>query len=63
MTDHRLGRGFAALPIEEQITALREQLLAQELLLTVLLTAVERLGVEFVWPGDGEPAGDEDGDT
>ena len=60
MTDHRLGRGFAAQPIEAQITALREQLLAQELLLTVLLTAVERLGVEFVWPDHDGPADDED---
>ena len=58
MTDHRLGRGFAALPIEEQITALREQLLAQELLITILLTAVERLGVNFVRPDDG-PADDD----
>ncbi len=55
MTGYKLGRDFAALLIEAQITALREQLLAQELLLKVLLTAVERLGVNFVWPGDDEP--------
>ncbi len=59
MTDHGLGHDFTALPIEAQITALREQLIAQELLLKVLLTAVERLGVEFVWPDDG-PVDDED---
>ena len=59
MTDHRLGRAFAELPIEEQITALREHLLAQEVLITVLLAAVEKLGVAFVWPDD-EPSGDED---
>ncbi len=60
MTDHGLGRGFAAQPIEAQITALREQLLAQELLLKVLLSAVERLGVEFVWLDDDGPT---DGDA
>ena len=60
MTDHRLGRGFAAQPIEEQITALREQLLAQEMMIKVLLTAVERLGVDFVWPDDDGPT---DGDA
>jgi hypothetical protein len=63
MSAHRLGRGFEALPIEEQVRALRDHALGQELLIRVLLTAVERLGVHFVWPGDeDEPAVGEDED-
>ena len=61
MTGGKLGRGFAELPIEEQVQALRDNAIAQELLIKVLYTAVERLGVTFAWPGDGEPAsGDDD---
>ena len=59
MSASRLGRGFAELPIEGRMRALRDHALGQELLIRVLLAAVERLGVTFVWP-DEEPAGDED---
>ncbi len=60
MSAHRLGRGFADLPIEEQIRALRERVLKQELMIKILLTAVERLGIDFVFPGDED--GPEDAD-
>ncbi len=60
MSVERIGRGFEALPIEEQVRALRDHALGQELLIRVLLAAVERLGVTFVWPGDeDEPSADE----
>ena len=52
MSAGRLGRGFEALPIEEQVRALRDHALGQELVIAVLFKAVERLGVSFVWPDD-----------
>ena len=52
MSGGKVGRGFAALPLEEQVRALRDPALGQELVIAVLFTAVERLGVTFVWPGD-----------
>ncbi len=55
MTEHRLGRGFDALRLEEQVRALRDHAVGQELVIAVLFKAVERLGVEFIWPGDGGP--------
>ena len=59
MTGGKIGRGFADLPIEEQVRALRDHALGQELVIAVLFKAVERLGVDFVWPDD-ERASDED---
>ena len=59
MSTSKIGRGFADLPIEEQVRALRDHALGQELVIAVLFTAVERLGVDFIWPDD-ERAGDED---
>ena len=38
MSTSRLGRGFADLPIEEQVRVLRDQVLVQELLIKLLLT-------------------------
>ena len=43
--------------------ALRDHALGQELLIRVLLAAVERLGVTFVWPDDTGPAREADEDT
>ncbi len=60
MNDHRLGRDFKDLPIEEQVRALRDHAIGQELLIHVLLTAIERLGVDVVWRDDGEGAGEGD---
>ena len=60
MTDHTLGRGFAALSIEERVRALRAHALGQELTITILLAAVEKLGVDFVWPVEGTPASSDD---
>ncbi len=60
MSDHRLGRGFEALPVEDQVRALRDHAIGQELLIRVLMTAVERLGVRFVWPDDAADAELED---
>ena len=60
MTDRRLSRGFEGLPLAEQVRALRDHAFGQELVFAVLFKAVERPGVEFVWPGDDGPADDED---
>ncbi len=63
MSASGFGRGFEDLPIEEQVKALRDHAIAQELLIAMLLTAVKRLGVEFVWPGEtGPPESDGDED-
>ena len=62
MSADRLGRGFEALPVEEQMQVLRDHAIAQELL-TKLLTAFDRLGVTFVadglslWHGEATPDG------
>ena len=63
MTGSKIGRGFAELPIEEQVQALRDHALGLELTIMILLAAVEKLGVDFVWPGEGKPATDEDDDA
>ncbi len=63
MSMDKLGRGFADLPIEEQVQALRDHLVTQELLIKILLGAVEALGVTFtkgdVPLRDGDPVGDD----
>ncbi len=51
MTTHRLGRNFKNLPIEDQVQALRDHALGQELLIKILLGAVEKLGVTFTMGG------------
>ena len=48
MTDHRLGRGFDTLRLEEQVRALRDHAIGQELVIAVLFKAIERLGVDEV---------------
>ena len=55
MSAGRLGRGFADLPIEEQVRVLRDHALAQELVIALLFDAVKKLGVDFVWPDEGGP--------
>ncbi len=61
MSVNKLGRGFADLPIEEQVQALRDHALGQELLIKVLLEAVQRLGIEFT--ANGVPIEDLEGDA
>ena len=58
MSAERIGRGFEALPIEDQVQALRDHALGQELLIGVLLTAVEWLGVTLVWGDEDETEGE-----
>ena len=53
MTMDKLGRGFGALSLEEQVQALRDHALGQDLLIRALLVAVSRLGVSFTT--DSEP--------
>ncbi len=63
MTTHRFGTNFKNLPIEEQVQALRDHAITQELLIKVLLGAVEKLGVTFTMDGvplrDSAPVGDD----
>ena len=62
MTDHGLGHGFDALPLEAQVRALRDHAIGQELMVAVMFEAVKRLGVNVVWPADDGPA-DGEGDA
>ncbi len=61
MSMDKLGRGFADLPIEEQVQALRDHALGQELLIRLLLEAVQRLGIEFT--ANDVPIEDLEGDA
>ncbi len=60
MSVGRLGRSFADLALEEQVRALRDHALAQELVIALLFDAVKKLGVDFVWPDDEGEVADSD---
>ena len=49
-----LGREWPTLTVEEQLDALRTHAIGQEVLIKVLMQAVERLGVTFTWGDESE---------
>ncbi len=49
---------WRTLTVEERVQALRNQAVSQEILIKVLMQAVERLGVTFTW-GDESAHPDE----
>ena len=51
MSADKLGRGFEALPVEEQIQARRDHAITQGALVYMLLAAVQQLGVTFTEGG------------
>jgi hypothetical protein len=51
MSADKLGRGFGALSVEEQIRALRDEAITQGVLVYMLLAAVQKLGVTFTKDG------------
>jgi hypothetical protein len=61
MSVNKLGRGFEALPIGEQIQALRNHAIMQGALVYMLMVAVQKLGGTFT--KGGAPIGEaEDAD-
>ena len=49
-----IGREWPTLTVEEQLDALRTHAIGQEVLIKVLMQAVERLGVTFTWGDESE---------
>ena len=49
-----IGREWPTLTTEEQLAALRTHAIGQEVLIKVLMQAVERLGVTFTWGDESE---------
>ena len=45
---------WRTLTVEERVQALRNQAVTQEILIKVLMQAVERLGVTFTWGDEPE---------
>ena len=58
--ERKIGRGFGDLPLEQQVQALRDHVIVQDLLIGMLIEAVQRLGVTFTADGESLNPADDD---